>query len=91
MTSLTYELIPTVIAEYDRVVRSNSSPEWDTVAEVAVDDSGIYGVWGEVLDAANNLGYSVDDDGVERALLAATKGYQAALAVEVEERLSAPT
>lgn len=84
----TFADVPAIIAEYDRVVRANASEEWDTIKGVAEDRSGLYGVWGEVLDTADALGLDLEaaGPGVEEALQAATAAYQAILTIEVETR-----
>lgn len=76
--------VAAVITEYDRVVRLNASTtEYrDVLTDVAHDDEGLYGVFGEVLDTANELGHDLTDADHD-ALEAATHAYQARLRAEL--------
>lgn len=73
-----------VMAEYRAMVDRNKSDTWDTHRAVAFDTDGLYGVWGEVIEMAAQLGYSVEEDDANAApfvaaLVEAAKEYQAEL------------
>lgn len=75
-----------VIATYDQQVRANQTPAWDTIKLVSIDDDGIYGAWGEVVDLAAMRGLDLDSNETVDALQDAFEKYQAKLRAEVEAR-----
>lgn len=76
---LPVHLIPDVIAEYDRMVRLNTTPDYDAIAEVIADDG--FEVRYEVCEVAEGMGWLVDDDLGDK-LHDAADVYQARLARE---------
>lgn len=78
------DAVAEVMAKYREIVDGNKSDTWDTHRAVAFDTDGLWGVWGEVIETAAQLGYSVEDDDVKAApfvaaLVEAAKEYQAEL------------
>lgn len=51
-----------VIHAYENSVRADRCDSWDTIHNVATCNDGVYGAWGEVLDAASDLGLPPADD-----------------------------
>ena len=76
-----------VIAAYDASVRRNTTPSYDALQAVADDYDGEVGH--EVIETAEQLGYTPTDADV-RMLLTAADAYGARLAAELAER-TAPT
>lgn len=85
------------LAEYDRIVRTNTTPAYDAQAAVVADDTGE--VFGEVADTASEVTgrtegeawrEAVDvDEWHDRYLSPMVTAYKAALAVEVADRAKA--
>jgi hypothetical protein len=81
---LTETQIATIIAEYEAIVRINTTPDWDAIAEVAADTDGevVY----EVCDTANDLGFTELTDADRDALGDAAGVLKDRLAAEVAAR-----
>lgn len=79
-----------VIAEYDRRVRANMTPEWDTIRAVAECDEGYMGAYGEAIDTAEDMGVEwgnlVEGEGWEQQFSDAFAEYQRTLRAEVASR-----
>lgn len=54
------EVIKMVMAEYDKIIRANDSPSWNTIRAVFMDSSGEQ-AW-EVLETADDMGVVLHDD-----------------------------
>ncbi len=75
--------IDRVIAAYDATVRANTIPDYDARRAVADDMQGEVGL--EIIETAEQLGYSPTDADVRR-LLAAADTYCARLAAELADQ-----
>lgn len=79
--------IQRVIAAYDATVRANTTPDYDARQAVADDTDGEVGL--EVIETAEQLGYSPTDADV-RKLLAAADAYGADLVAELADETTSP-
>ncbi|MGH9212637.1 MAG: hypothetical protein ACRD2C_18505 [Acidimicrobiales bacterium] len=79
--------IQRVIAAYDATVRANTTPDCDARRAVADDAHGEVSL--EVIETAEQLGYSPTDADV-RILLAAADAYGARLAAELADESTCP-
>jgi hypothetical protein len=89
-TTITTAQIVSAIAAYDKTIRTNYSPSWDTLALVAEDEFG-EALW-ECLETATNAGIIPADadedvhDAWADALSAPVAAYKEWLAREVAQR-----
>jgi hypothetical protein len=79
--------IARVIAAYDATVQANTTPGYDARRAVADDADGEVGL--EVIETAEQLGYSPNDGDV-RKLLAAADAYGAHLTAELADEMIGP-
>jgi hypothetical protein len=55
------ELIESVMVRYDEAVRRNTTDSYDALRAVGLDNDGLSGVHGEILDIAEAAGAPIDD------------------------------
>jgi hypothetical protein len=82
--TLTDAAISGLIAQYDAIVRKNTTPDYNALAAVASCDEGIYGAFGEITEMLSEE-YPTFTDADSDVLEIEFKAYQSRLRAELGE------